>query len=264
MVVSLSGMEHTRVVERLRRAGCVFAEDEAALLVATAGSPGQLRALVSRRVTGEPLEQVLGWAELCGVRVAVAPTVFVPRRRTELLATMAADLARPGDAVVELCCGTGAVTAVLAVRVPGLELHAADIDPAAVDCARLNLGRYGVAVHQGDLYAPLPAGLRGRVGLLVANAPYVPSGEIPLLPAEARDHEARRALDGGPDGLDVQRRIAEGLTDWLAADGLVLVETGARQVARSKALLSAVGLRTSVVRDDGLGATVVVGRRGRA
>ena len=90
------------------------------------------------------------------------------------------------------------------------ELHAADIDPAAVRCARRNLAAAGGQVYQGDLYAPLPAGLRGRVDILLANVPYVPTGEVALLPPEARDHEARVALDGGADGLEVLRRVAGG------------------------------------------------------
>src|SRR5690606_12153321 len=130
------------------------------------------------------LEHVLGWAELCGLRFAVAPGVFVPRRRTELLVRRAAALARPGAVVVDLCCGSGAVGAAVAAAVAAaaarpVELHAADIDPVAVRCARRNLaavpGPGGRCldcrgnVHQGDLDAALPAALAGRVDVLVAN-----------------------------------------------------------------------------------------------
>ena len=93
------------VVATLRAAGCVFAEDEARLLVDAARSPAELTALLERRVAGEPLEHLLGWAEFCGLRIAVAPGVFVPRRRTELLVRLAAPLLQRGDVVVELCCG---------------------------------------------------------------------------------------------------------------------------------------------------------------
>src|SRR3954462_3557379 len=96
------------VVARLRAAGCVFAEDEARLLLAGA-APDALDALVARRVAGEPLEPLLGWAEFCGLRVAVAPGVFVPRRRTEALVEEAVALFRPGAVVVDLCCGSGAL-----------------------------------------------------------------------------------------------------------------------------------------------------------
>src|SRR5579864_9525778 len=195
------------IVARLRAAGCVFAEDEARLLMSAARTPAELDAMVGQRAAGLPIEQVLGWAEFCGQRIAVAPGVFVPRRRTEFLVRQAEALARPGAVIVDLCCGAGAIGAALAAAVDRAEVHAADIDPAAVRCARRNVPGQ---VYQGDLYEPLPSRLRGRVAIVVANVPYVPSGEIRLLPAEARAHEPRVALDGGPDGLDVLRRVAAG------------------------------------------------------
>lgn len=247
------------VVARLRAAGCVFAEDEAGLLCAAADSPADLDALVERRVDGTPLEQLLGWAEFRGLRIAVAPGVFVPRRRTGLLAARATALAPAGGVAVDLCCGSGAVAAALAAERPDLEVHAADLDPAAVACARRNVRPD--RVHAGDLFAALPPGLRGRVAVLAVNAPYVPSDEVALMPPEARDHEPRGALDGGPDGLDVQRRVAAGAPQWLTPGGHLLVETSRRQAGRTASLFAAAGLRPSVVRDDDLGATVVAGRR---
>ena len=147
------------VIARLRGAGCVFAEEEAAILAGTARTPAELDAMVARRAAGEPLEQVVGWAEFCGRRVFVDPGVFVPRRRSEFLVSVALGFARerprgPADGapvIVDLCCGTGAlglaVAAGLAVELggaaargpeeglgllPGVELYAADLDPAAV------------------------------------------------------------------------------------------------------------------------------------
>jgi release factor glutamine methyltransferase len=251
------------VVRRLRAAGCVFAEDEARLLRSAATGPA-LEALVVRRVAGEPLEQVLGWASFGGLRVAVRPGVFVPRRRTELLAREAVSVAGPGSVVVDLCCGCGAVGLVVATALPGVELHAADVDPAAVACARDNLAGLGVggAVHVGDLDSALPDRLRGRVGVLAANVPYVPTAEIALMPPEAREHEPPVALDGGADGLDVARRVVVAAPGWLAPGGHVLVETSRRQAATLAATVEAVGLEPRVVTDDGLGGTVVIGRLG--
>src|SRR6478609_8571148 len=160
------------VVARLRAAGCVFAEDEARLLLAEAVSPAELDALVARRVAGEPLEHVLGWAEFCGLRVAVAPGVFVPRRRTEALVEEAVTLSRPGAVVVDLCCGSGALGLAVATSVADIELLAADVDPAAVTCAAENVAPVGGRAYAGDLFAPLPEELRGRVDLLMANVPY--------------------------------------------------------------------------------------------
>lgn len=252
---------HAAITARLRAAGCVFAEDEARLLIAAARSPAELDAMVDRRVAGLPLEHVLGWAEFCGLRIAVDPGVFVPRFRTELLVREAAALARPGAVVVDLCCGSGALGAALASLLDGIDLHAADIDPGAVRCARRNILPAGGRVYQGDLYDPLPAALQGRVDILVANTPYVPTGEIVTLPREARLHEPLAALDGGPDGLDVQRRVAAGASLWLAPGGHLLVEASEGQAPLTAAIFAAGGLTPRVARSDELDATVVIGTR---
>jgi release factor glutamine methyltransferase len=229
--------------------------------------------MVDRRVAGLPLEQVLGWAEFCGLRIAVDPGVFVPRRRTEFLVRQAAALlargddplrppregAGPRDIVVDLCCGAGAIGASLAACVGRLEVHAVDIEPAAARCARRNLQASGGLVYEGDLYDPLPSALRGRVAVVVANVPYVPSDEVRLLPAEAREHEPRVALDGGPDGLGVLRRVAAGAPDWLGPGGHLLIETSERQVTLAVAAFEASGLAVRVESSDDLNATVVVG-----
>jgi release factor glutamine methyltransferase len=220
------------VVAALRAAGCVFAEEEAALLEDESREGGDLSLMLARRVAGEPLEQVLGWAEFCGLRIKVTPGVFVPRKRTEILVELAVKLASTRDdqpVVVDLCCGTGAIGAAVAASVPGIELYAADIDPDAVACARANVSMGHV--HQGDLYDALPKDLRGRVDLLLANAPYVPTDEIRLMPPEARLHEHHVALDGGRDGLEVHRRVAVDAAEWLTPGGSLLIETSPRQAA---------------------------------
>ncbi|MDK1476723.1 putative protein N(5)-glutamine methyltransferase [Streptomyces sp. 549] len=262
------------LVDRLRAAGCVFAEEEAHLLACTARTPAQLAVMVDRRVSGLPLEQVLGWARFHGLRVVLEPGVFVPRRRTEFLVRQAAALARsasagsasagsssagPRTVVVDLCCGSGAVAAALAVELPGTECHAVDIDPVAVRCARRNLPAGGRA-YLGDLYTPLPPRLLGRVDVLVANAPYVPTGSLGLLPPEAREHEPRVALDGGEDGLAVQRRVAAGASRWLAPGGVLLVETSERQAAGTAEAVARGGLTATSTTCEELDATVVVGR----
>ena len=251
------------VVERLRAAGSVYSEDEADVILATAASTDDLAAMLARRAGGAPLEQVVGWAELCGVRVEVDAGVFVPRRRSELLVREAAAAARRVTGrrplVVDLCCGTGAVGLAVVAQVDG-ELHAADIDPAAVACAWRNLERAGATVYAGDLFDALPESLRGHVDVLVVNAPYVPTDQIRLLPVEARDHEARVALDGGVDGVALHRRVASGAHGWLAPDGVLLIETSDRQEPLTSAAVRRAGLDPSAVRDDDLAACVVVGR----
>jgi release factor glutamine methyltransferase len=257
------------LVGRLRAVGCVFAEDEAALLLDAAPGGRELGRLVDRRVAGVPLEQVLGWAQFAGLRVVVEPGVFVPRRRTELLveqalvllrgaARRATEQARPA-VVLDLCCGSGAVGAALAAALRSVELHAADVEPAAVRCARRNVEPFGGLVYEGDLYRPLPGGLRGRVDALVVNAPYVPTDAIATMPPEARLHEPQVALDGGADGLDVQRRVAAEAGRWLSPAGHLLMETSERQAELTVAAFTRSGLTARVVRSEELDATVVVG-----
>jgi release factor glutamine methyltransferase len=260
MPVSFSPAQFSRVVAALRAAGCVFAEDEAQLILGTARTPDEAAAMADRRAAGLPLEHVLGWAEFHGLRIAVEPGVFVPRRRTEFLVGQALARAPHASVVVDLCCGSGAVGAALAAALGGtVELHAADIDPAAVRCARRNVAPYGGRVHAGDLFAALPGDLRGRVGILAANVPYVPTGDVALLPAEARDHEPRTALDGGPDGLDVLRRVAAEAPRWLASGGCLLVETSERQAPAAVEAFTRAGLVADLAVCDELYANVVVG-----
>lgn len=250
------------VVTRLRAAGCVWAEDEAALLEGAATTAAELEELLVRRVGGEPLELVLGWVAFLGRRLAVAPGVFVPRRRTELLArtTIAHVASRGGSTgkppvVVEMCCGVAPVAACLD-DVP-VEVHAADLSPEALDCARRNAP--AAALHLGDLFVALPAHLRGRVDVLAANAPYVPTDRLASMPPEARDHEPRSALDGGADGVDLHRRLAAEAGEWLAPGGVLLVETSPAQAPLTTSAMAAAGLRTDVVLDDGIGGCVAVG-----
>jgi release factor glutamine methyltransferase len=266
MSTSASPHRQSDIVLRLRAAGCVFAEDEAELLISAAPTPADLTAMVDQRVSGLPLEHVLGWAQFCGQRIAVDPAVFVPRRRTELLARQAIALAHPSHGqsrtiVVDLCAGSGAVGAALAAALPGIDLYAVDIDPAAVRCARRNVQAAGGQVYQGDLYEPLPDTLRGHVNVLVANAPYVPTEAIDLLPPEAREYEPRVALDGGADGLDILRRVIEAAPQWLARSGCLLVESSERQAPRLVESIARSGLAPRVVTFDEMNATVVIATR---
>ncbi len=253
------------VVDRLRAAGCVFAEEEAGLLREAAPTPAALAALVDERTAGVPLEQLLGWVDFHGLRLHVGRGVFVPRRRTRLLVDAAiaaldeSTPAGPPPTVVEMCCGVAAVATAIASRRRDVVVHAAEIDPHAVVSARRNLEPHGGLVHEGDLYDALPADLRGRVDVLVANAPYVPTDDIALMPPEARLHEQRIALDGGADGMDVQRRLVMGAGEWLRPGGALLVESSRRQAPGLAAGMRAHGLVARVVRDEDVDGTAVVG-----
>lgn len=215
--------------------------------------------MVERRVAGVPLEHVLGWAEFCGQRIAVGPGVFVPRHRTGFLVQQAAALAFPGSVVVDMCCGSGAVGAALAAAAGPLELHASDVEPTALRYARRNVRAVGGQVHSGDLFGALPPELRGRLDLVVANAPYVPTDAIAFMPPEARIHEPLETLDGGADGLDIQRRIALEAPAWLVPGGSLLMETSADQADTSLGILEDSGFSARVAYSEEADAAVVIG-----
>ncbi|QHF22682.1 putative protein N(5)-glutamine methyltransferase [Rathayibacter sp. VKM Ac-2804] len=253
-----SSADPASTVTRLRAAGCVFAEEEADLLHGAATDADRLESLLRRREGGEPLEQILGWVAFRGLRIPVVPGVFVPRRRTEAVVDAALALldGRGPATVLDLCCGAGAIARALAEERDGLALHAADLSPAAVACARRTLA--GLApVHQGDLFEALPEELRGRIDLVVVNAPYVPTAAIALMPPEARLHEPASTLDGGSDGLALHRRIAAEVVPWLGDGGAVVIETSREQAERTAALFADAGFDPTILLDDYRDATVV-------
>ena len=256
------------VVARLRLAGSVFAEDEAALLREAAGDdPAALDALVDRRAAGEAIEHLVGWVAFDGMRLAVAPGVFVPRQRSRRIATAAARLAAESAAggrdpvVVELCCGVAPIAAAVARRVPTARVHVADVDAAAVAVAVANLPPTATA-HVGPGFAALPSALRGHIDVAAAVAPYVPDGASDLLPHGTLDQEPPSALLGGTDGLDVVRVLLAEASDWLAPGGRLLLELGRGQRAPAAAAARSAGLlvRRRAVAADGQTALLDVAR----
>ena len=253
----------TALAAALATIGCVAPEDEAAALLDLTRDPDALTALVARRADGVPLEVLVGYADFGGVRVRVTPGVFLPRPRSELLARVAVDRARrwARPVVADVCCGTGAIAAVVKTAVPSARVVAGDRDPVAVACAATNGAAYGFDVVAGDLCAPLPPALRGRVDVLVANVPHVPTDQLPLMPRDTRRHEPGHAHDGGPDGLDVLRRLAAQARGWLGADGVLLVELSDRQVGAAREALGRLGFAVSLHRDIEDRTTVVEARQ---
>jgi release factor glutamine methyltransferase len=278
------GAALSETTARLAAAGCVSAEAEARWLLeeALGISPGTLPArraerlppaaatrlerMVARRVAGEPLQYVTGWAPFGPLRLEVGPGVFVPRPETEIVAERAArHLAESGrrpPVAVDLCTGSGAIACFLAEEVPGARVLATEIDPGALVWARRNLRGRPVELLEGDLDEPLPADLEGGVDVLVANVPYVPASAMRLLPRDVHEHEPRLALEGGPDGLDVLRRVVARAPHWLAPGGWLVCEIGADQGEAAAALLEeqrlvAVGVRPDLAGRD----RVVEGRR---
>ena len=239
--------ERMRVVSALAEGGCVAPGAEAdELLRASSDGVGSIDELIARRLGGEPLAWITGSVRFCGVRVRVDPGVFVPRPHTQALARRATSLLPDGGIAVDLCTGSGAVAAVLG-SAPEATVVATDLDPLAVACA----GRNGVRALVGDLDEPLPPSLRGRVDVMTAVVPYVPTKELAFLPRDVLANEPRSALDGGPRGTTLLVRATEAAARWLRPGGSVLLELGGDQAGEVTAAFEKVGLSgIRVHRDD--------------
>ncbi len=210
---------------------------------------GPIDELIARRLRGQPLAWITGWVRFCGLRVGIGPGVFVPRPHSEGLAWRAVALLPAGGVAVDLCTGSGAVAAVLGSARPRATVLATDIDPVAVACARRN----GVRALEGSLDEPLPPSLRGRVHVVAAVVPYVPTEELHLLPRDVLDHEPRRALDGGPGGTTMLVRAAEAAARLLRPGGSVLLELGGDQAAEMSTVFTDAALSEIRVHRDGDG-----------
>lgn len=246
------------VAARLAAAGCVAPEAEAAALLAAMSDPAELDALVERRAAGEPLAWLVGHVMFCGMRVAVHPGVYVPRRQTEPLARRAAELLPPSGVAVDLCTGAGAIAVVLHAASPGATVLATEVDPVAAACARAN----GVDVLLGHLDDPLPAELLGTVDVMTAVVPYVPTDELPFLPRDVLAFEPRAALDGGEGGLWYLSAVVRRSIRWLRPGGWLLLELGGDQAAPVTRELEAAGFVEIAVLQDDDDDRGIAGRRG--
>ncbi len=214
------------LAELLADAGFVAAEDEAdELLARAAGDAALLDALVARRLTGEPLAWITGSVAFCGLEVRVDPGVYVPRWQSEPLALRAVQRLPQGGAAIDVCTGAGAVAKTLMARRPGARVVATDVDERAVACARRN----GVDARLGDLLAPLPRALEGRVDVVVAVVPYVPTPDLPLLQRDTLTFESPLSYDGGEDGTALLRRVVADSPRFLRRGGALLLELGGEQ-----------------------------------
>lgn len=221
-------------------AGCVAAEEEAEELLAAAPDPATLEAWVRRREVGEPLAWIIGSTTFCGRKVLVDSGVYEPRLQSEELARRAAALrASSGGRALDVCTGAGSVAVAIGA------VAAVDVDARAVACARRN----GVAAVQARVeQLPFAA---DSFDVVTAVAPYVPSLDVRLLPADVQRYEPRLALDGGADGLEVVRRIVQAATRLLRTGGWLLLELGGVQDRLLAPALAAGGFgETTVWRDE--------------
>jgi release factor glutamine methyltransferase len=228
--------------------------------VLTAGEVEAMRGLVKRRGQREPLQQITGSACFCGLEITVDRRVLVPRPETELLAEggwrFLQGLARQGQGAaptaLEFGVGSGCLAIALAVNCPQARVYGVEVSAEALEVARQNAARHGVAerieLRRGDGFGVLPAGL--RADLIISNPPYIPSGDLDGLEPEVRDHEPRQALDGGPDGLAYYRRLAGEAGPFLAPGGRLMLELGDGLGAASREILGVQNWIVEEVRED--------------
>jgi release factor glutamine methyltransferase len=228
------------------------------------GELGRMRELVKRRRAHEPIAYILGVREFYGRPFRVDPRVLVPRPDTETLVEVALARTRPVSMslrAVDVCTGSGCVAVTIARERPTASVYATDLSADALAVARDNaqrLGAYNVALRQGDLFAAVEPGR--RFDLVTSNPPYVPSVEMASLMPDVRDFEPRLALDGGPDGLTVLRRVIAEAPAHLVPGGVLAVEVGAGEAPAVVELFGAAGLeQIEVARDYGRIERVVSG-----
>ncbi len=210
---------------------------------------------IERRAAHEPLQYLVGWEDFHGLRLAVTPDVLVPRPETEGLVTWALEVLadRPEPVVLDLGTGSGAIACAIAQAAPRAEVLAVELSGGALAVASRNVRTLGltdrVRLLAGDLFAPLGS-IPGSLDLVVANPPYLPSAVISSLPPEVSRHEPRVALDGGPDGLAVIRRIVAGAPAVLRPGGMLLMEIGEEQAGPVASLMAAEGFSGMRARRD--------------
>jgi release factor glutamine methyltransferase len=242
------GLDRASVIQILTKAGCLAASEEADELIAVAGGDSAvLSGLIARRCEGEPVAWLTGSVVFCGIKVLVAPGVYVPRWQTEPLARRAAALLPAAGVAVDLCTGSGAIAAVLAAAVPTARVLATDLDSNAVQCARGN----GIEVFEGRLDEPLPREFQQRVDVMTAVVPYVPTDALRWLPRDVQKYEPALALDGGNEGTDFLVEVVRKSTSWLRPGGWLLLELGGEQAEPIGQLLEECGFQdVEVMADD--------------
>lgn len=202
-----------------------------------------LEPLVLRRLNHEPIAYILGIWEFFSLEFEVVPPLLVPRPETEHLVEIALEhLGGTKGRVLDLCTGTGCVILSIAKNAQGGEWWASDLNPLAVQTARTNAARHGVALNlvEGDLFAPVPKDA-GPFDVIVSNPPYVENGAWEGLAPDIRDYEDPRALLSGNDGLDCIRRIVKEAPNWLLPGGLLALEMGETQGPALRTLLQNAG-----------------------
>lgn len=192
----------------------------------------QFNALLEQRARRIPLQHLTGSCNFLGHELRISRHALVPRPETEGLVEHALTVARsiPHPRILDFATGSGCIAIALAHQLPNAQIHALDVSTPALELAQTNTALNGLSgriqFHQGNGFHALPSTLTASFDLIVSNPPYIPSGDIPSLDPEVRDHDPLLALDGGPDGLDFYRRLASECPNWLRQPAWFLAEFG--------------------------------------
>ncbi len=240
-----------------------------ATIVASAGAPVEtgperaFRALVAQRARRVPLQHLVGSQAFWKHEFRVTPDVLIPRPETELVVEAALGLLRGAERplIVDVGTGSGCIALSLAAERPHAQVHATDISAPALEVARENARRLGlagrVAFYLGQLLEPV-SGLEGHVDLVVSNPPYVDAAERDTLAPEVRDHEPQLALFPPGDALSVYRRLVPAAEDVLAPGGALVLEIAPSLAGGVAGLMAAAGFVGTEVRNDLAGRARVV------
>lgn len=222
--------------------------------------PAAIGLRLKRRYAGEPLQYIRQSADFYGREFYVDDRVLIPRPETELLVEAVLKLARRGARVIDVGCGSGAIAISLEREQPDLRVVAVDVSPSALAVTARNRDRLGARVHLAA--SDVLAAINGRFDLIVSNPPYIPSGEIPGLQVEVRDHEPHRALTPGTTGTEIIDRLLEESRPRLASGGRIVLEIGFGQKTLVSDLAESHGYDVESVAADlaGTPRTVVLSR----
>jgi release factor glutamine methyltransferase len=231
-------LAHARGCQRIR----LYTEYDAPL---TLEERAKMRELVQRRATLEPVAYLVGFREFFGLDFEVQPGVFIPRPDTETLVITALDIASEIETprILDVCTGSACIPVSIAANCQASRLTAVELDPQVFEVASRNIQRHEmesrIELLQGDLLAPLSAD--AKFDVITSNPPYITDSEMESLPPDVRNHEPHLALQAGPDGLDVVRRLIPDANQFLVDGGALLLEIAAEQAEAVVALFEVAG-----------------------
>lgn len=256
-MLTIPAEDEAELVDRLRDAGNAFAEEDVRFLLSASTSETQLREFVERRCLGESIEQITGWFDFFGLRLAIEPGVAIPGQQERALVREAIARTHSGHTVVELGCNSGAVGIAICASTASAELYATETDPAAANCAARNFARFGGKLLQGDSIPDLPEFLRGEIDILIASSVFELNREIPLPGWTA-------PIDLEPRQLNPNSSIEEFFSEaafWLSPEGCLLATVDEALVNTVARVAQGLGFRIQFANSEGTAARILIGQR---